>query len=86
MFFVYILRSEASGKLYTGYTTDLDHRLGQHNHGITKSTKDRGPWIVVHTEEFSTRAEAMRREKYLKSGHGREQLREILARKTSSAG
>jgi len=54
MFFVYVLQSQTSGRSYVGYTTDLIHRLGQHNHGITKSTKNRGPWELLHQEEFAT--------------------------------
>ena len=83
---MYVLRSETSGKLYVGYTTELDHRLGQHNQGITKSTKNRGPWILVHDEAFARRAEAMRREKSLKSGRGRERLRRMLGEKQCPTG
>jgi putative endonuclease len=86
MFFVYILRSESTGHLYTGFTEDVTQRLGQHNEGLTKSTKNRGPWKLVHSEEFATRAEAMRREKFLKSGQGRSELRRILGPPPSSVG
>ena len=86
MFHVYVLRSETTGRFYVGYTSDLPQRLGQHNHGITKSTKNRGPWGLVHQETFSTRSEAMRRERFLKTGQGREELKAILASVRSSAG
>ncbi|HEV1994680.1 MAG TPA: GIY-YIG nuclease family protein [Candidatus Acidoferrum sp.] len=86
MFFVYILRSKSNQRHYTGHATDLSQRLGQHNSGITKSTKNRGPWELVHHEEFTTRAEAMRREKFLKSGQGREEVQRILRNARSSAG
>ncbi len=79
MFFTYVLRSEKTGRLYVGHTSDLQQRLGQHNHGITKSTKNRGPWALVHSEPFATRAEAMQRERFLKTGQGREQIKQILA-------
>jgi putative endonuclease len=78
MYFVYVLGNTATHKHYTGFTTDLVQRLGQHNSGITKSTKNRGKWELLHSEEFSTRSEAMRREKVLKSGKGREELRRII--------
>ena len=78
MFFVYVLRSKTSGRLYIGHTSDLTQRLGQHNHGVTKSTKNRGPWELVHREEFGMRGEAMRRERFLKSGQGREELKKLL--------
>ncbi len=79
MFFVYVLCSQSSGRLYIGYTSDVTQRLGQHNHGITKSTKNRGPWQLIHQEQYQTCAEAGRRERFLKSGQGRQQLKEILA-------
>ena len=78
MFYVYILRSQTTGRHYTGHTVNPTQRLGQHNHGITASTKNRGRWELVHQEVFTTRAEAMRREKFLKSGKGREELAQIL--------
>jgi putative endonuclease len=79
MYFVYVLRSKATGRHYVGFTSDLTQRVGQHNSGITKSTKNRGPWEMVHHEEFHTRPEAMQRERFLKTGQGREELKRILA-------
>ena len=86
MFFVYILRSESNGQFYTGHTENVTQRLGQHNEGLTKSTKNRGPWKLVHCEEFATRAEAMHREKFFKSGQGRNELRRILGLLPNSTG
>jgi len=85
MFVVCVLRNEA-GRHYTGSTSDLVQRVGQHNDGITKSTKNRGSWTVIYQEEYATRAEAMRREKFLKSGQGREELKRILGQERSSSG
>jgi putative endonuclease len=79
MFYVYVLQSESTKHYYTGFAADLEQRVGQHNAGITKSTKNRGPWKLVYQEQFDTRAEAMRREKFLKSGKGRELLGELIA-------
>ena len=86
MYYVYVLRNPA-GRHYTGHALDTLYRLGQHNSGISKSTKNRGPWSLVHQEQFAKRSEAMRRERYLKSGKGREELRRILgAKEPGSAG
>jgi putative endonuclease len=79
MFYVYVLQSESTKHLYTGFTADLEQRMGQHNSGVTKSTKNRGPWKLVYTEKCDSRAQAMRREKFLKSGQGREQLAALIA-------
>ncbi len=72
---VYVLVSETTGKRYTGQTDDLDRRLAEHNnpdHNLRKHTsRNAGPWRLVLTEEYPTRSEAMRREKWLKSGVGR---------------
>jgi len=85
MFFVYVLRNE-TGRHYTGFTSDVVQRLGQHNNGMTKSTKNRDRWALIYQEEYATRAEAMGREKFLKSGQGREELKRILGQDRSSAG
>jgi putative endonuclease len=86
MFFIYVLQNFSSGRHYTGFTSDLAQRLGQHNAGITKSTKNRGTWTLVYQEQFATRSEAMRRERFLKSGQGREEMRKILASSARPAG
>jgi putative endonuclease len=83
VFFVYVLQSQSTGKHYVGQTQDLAARISQHNDPTRSKTKftakDPGPWIVIHQEEHSTRSEAMRRERWLKSGVGREWLERQLA-------
>jgi len=74
MYFVYVLRSLSTGRHYVGCTSDITQRVGQHNDGVTKSTRGRGAWKLVYQESFATRGEAMRRERYLKTGKGREEL------------
>jgi putative endonuclease len=78
--FAYVLRSLTTGHFYTGATTNLEARLVQHNSDLSRSTKNRGPWIVVHQEEFATLAEALRREKILKTGRGRDEIQRILGK------
>jgi putative endonuclease len=78
MFIVYVLKSTVDGRLYKGFTRNLDRRLWEHNRGKTKSTKAYGPWQLVYKEEVESREEARKREKYLKSGIGREYLKKIL--------
>jgi putative endonuclease len=81
-YYVYILQSQSTGKTYVGQTDDLERRVAQHNDPDFKLTlytkRNKGPWKLIHYEEFETRAEAMRREKYLKSGQGREWIRDNL--------
>ena len=74
-YFVYILESEIDGRLYKGQTRDIDKRIKEHNSGKTKSTKCYKPWKLVYFETFETRDEAVLREKYFKTGSGREFLK-----------
>jgi len=74
MFTVYVLRSLKNGYRYIGQTNDLERRLLGHNSGLTKSIKSQTPFILVYKEIFNSRLEATRREKFLKSGQGREWL------------
>jgi len=85
MFFVYVLRSVSSQRFYTGQTDRPAERLQEHQEGLSPSTKDRGPWVLVHQEVFETRAEAMRREKELITGKGRDELKRILRSKNTGS-
>ncbi|MCD6440451.1 MAG: GIY-YIG nuclease family protein [Candidatus Marinimicrobia bacterium] len=62
-YFVYIIYSKSRNKYYIGYTHDLHLRLIHHNDGWTKSTKSGIPWILVYSEKFNSRSNAMKREK-----------------------
>jgi putative endonuclease len=77
VFHVYVLRSAVTGRLYTGSTADVHDRLRRHNSGESKATRHGIPWTLVHTETFATRAEAVRRECYYKTGRGREELKAL---------
>ena len=82
MYFVYVLYSSQYGETYVGYTSDLNGRLLAHNHPQNKGyTKRYQPWEVIHFETFSTKQEAMTREKIFKTGKGREELIDILKSK-----
>ena len=78
MYTVYILRSEKDSKRYIGITSDLEERVFEHKKGLVKSTKYRRPLNLIYTEEDENKAEALKREKFFKSGQGREYLKEIL--------
>ena len=78
MYYVYVLRSLKDGRLYKGLTQNVEKRLNQHNQGENRSTKGFAPWELVLTKSFDSREKARYYEKYLKSGSGREFLKEIL--------
>lgn len=77
MNFVYVLKSENDNIRYIGLTNNLDRRLTEHNHGKVKSTKSRLSFKLVYLEEFESRSEAALREKFFKTGSGREFLKSI---------
>ncbi len=79
MYTVYVLRSLKDGKHYTGYTNDLQRRMKEHNSVKTESIKRRRPFELVYSEEFLDINEAKQREKYFKTGKGREELKKILS-------
>ena len=79
-FFVYILRN-STDRFYIGHTSDLELRLRRHNEGKVRWTKSHGPWRVAYSEEFWTRAQAMAREKGLKSLKSKEAFRRLTAQR-----
>ena len=79
-FYVYTLFSIKDHKFYTGFTLDLRKRLAEHFKGQVKSTKIRRPFRLIHYEYFINQTDAKAREKFLKSGFGRKQMKESLKR------
>jgi len=71
MFYTYVLLSEKDGEHYTGYTHDLKLRFEQHQKGKVESTRYRRPLKLIYYEACLEQEDAMRRERYLKSYHGR---------------
>lgn len=66
--FVYIVEC-ADGSYYTGYTTNIQRRLNEHNYSFTrgaKYTRSRRPVKLVHSEEHPTRSQALKREHAIK--------------------
>lgn len=67
MHYVYVVKC-SDGTLYTGYTTDVERRVEEHNSGEgAKYTRGRTPVRLVHVEEHETRSEAMSREAEIKA-------------------
>ena len=79
MFTVYVLYSEKFDKTYIGFSQNLEQRLLSHNElGKKGWTIHFRPWKLIHQEEYETKAEATSREKFLKSGKGREWIHSFL--------
>lgn len=76
--YVYILKSEEDGLLYTGCTQDLNERLRVHNAGHVASTRNRRPLMLIYYEFCLSEKDAYRREKYLKTAYGKRFLKSRL--------
>ena len=71
MFYTYVFLSEKDQKFYTGFTKDLKLRLGEHKGGAVVSTRERRPLKLIYYEACLNEQDAIKREKYFKSGFGR---------------
>jgi putative endonuclease len=80
MYFVYVLQNKVNKHLYKGISNNLERRIKEHNQGKHKSTAPYIPWEIVYFEEYETFEEARKRELFLKSGSGRELLRNLLVK------
>ncbi len=79
---VYVIQSLKDGRFYVGMSENVDLRLKQHNKGMTTSTRFYKPWKLLFFEEYVSRAEARKREIYLKSGSGKEFIKSWLRSST----
>jgi putative endonuclease len=78
MWYVYVLQSKRDSKLYTGCTNDLRKRVELHNTGKLPATRSRHPLAVIYSEAYLNKFDAFEREKWLKSGRGRNHLKRVL--------
>jgi putative endonuclease len=70
-YYIYVLKSIADGKFYTGFTSNLEKRFADHNSGKVMSTKKRTPFEIVYFEFCLNLDDAIHREKYLKTTYGK---------------
>ena len=87
--FVYALQSKSTGKIYIGYTSNLENRIKRHNGFLpTKSTsythKQKGPWVVVYRELCENTQQARKREKELKTAKGSEFIKKQISAHSSA--
>jgi len=78
MFYTYVLLSQKDREFYIGFTGDLDLRLKEHQGGSVESTRDRRPLKLIYYEACLEERDAIKREKYFKSGFERRFLRNRL--------
>ncbi|MFH1946604.1 MAG: GIY-YIG nuclease family protein [Candidatus Magasanikbacteria bacterium] len=77
MYFIYVISSLVKNYIYVGISDNPERRIEQHNKGYNRTTKPYTPFKVLLIEEYPTRDEARKREKVLKSGFGKEFLKNI---------
>lgn len=78
MYYIYVLKSLKDGKLYVGWTVNLEKRVKKHNFGLVPSTKSRRPLKLIFYEAFWNKEDTVLREKFLKTGWGRRHLKKAL--------
>ena len=81
MFTLYILHSKSFDRFYVGYTNDIARRMTEHNRIKGKFTDAGIPWILVYTESFNSKKEAMNREKFIKSRKSKTFILELIAKR-----
>ncbi len=78
MYQVYVLKSLNRNYIYVGLTNNLERRIKEHQEGKSYTTRAYNPFNLIITEEFESRLEARNREKYLKSGSGKEWIKQEI--------
>lgn len=76
-YFVYAIKSKKDDRIYVGISGNPEKRLCEHNSGEAKSTKFYRPWTLIYKKFIGSRAAAREVEKKLKSGCGKEFLKQI---------
>ena len=80
MYTIYAIYNKLADKYYIGQTQDLSARLSLHNEKTFKgyTARFKGEWDLIYKELIPTRAEALLREKQLKSYRGREFIKSFI--------
>ncbi len=76
---VYILFSAKDHLLYIGYSSNVELRLQKHNEGGVKSTAGRRPLMLIFTEYYLFKEDALKREGYFKTTMGKKALKLMLS-------
>jgi len=67
------------GRNYIASTQDVEARLARHNTGGSRYTKNKGPWELLYTEQFDTRALAIQRGKKIKRWKNKKYVDNVIA-------
>ena len=81
-YFIYIIQSSKTNHYYIGSSEDPYKRIVRHNAGATPSTKNGRPWVIVYTEIYSIKSDALKREIYLKGMKSHTYLENLIKKIT----
>ena len=78
MYYFYVLEFTKNKKLYYGFTNDLKRRITEHKSKKSDFTSRNGLFKLIFYEAYINKKDAQEAEKYFKTGHGREILKDKL--------
>ena len=78
-YYVYVIKSLVNGRHYAGFTEDVSKRLKKHNGKEVRATKAYAPYELLYVEECDNRINARKREIFLKSGQGRDFIKNVAS-------
>jgi putative endonuclease len=77
-YYLYILYSQSRDRYYTGFSSNPEERLVEHNLGATTSTRTGRPWRLVYIEEFDNKSAAIKRETTIKRMKSRKYIENLI--------
>ena len=80
MFKIYIIYSAFLDRYYVGSTGNIEDRMFRHNNSESKSTKSASDWVLVYSEDFETRSDAVQRELEIKGKKSRKYIERLAER------
>jgi putative endonuclease len=78
-FVVYILYSEFLNKYYVGFTSNVEERLKRHNSPHKGFTGRNDDWKVVWTESYTSKSDAVKREREIKGWRSRIKIQKLIS-------
>ena len=83
--YMYILKRITTGGYYIGSCKNIEERLTQHNDNKGRYTKNKGPFELIYKESFDSKADALKREKQVKSYKGGRAFKKLVSASPSSS-
>lgn len=78
MYYLYILKSESTGRFYVGQTVNLEDRLFRHNSRKSIATRSGLPWTLIFKKDYQSRSDAIIAEKWIKRMKSKDIIQQII--------